>query len=168
MYTIPYAASSLNVFLGCTISGRSTNCRWWNIVWWNRKSRISPITPCLLVRASKDGVAKRVSGWFPQIEITKLWPCIYHSCRLHARFPRVVGPRSHAKRVFERAIYALTFRGCILFDTRDFSGDPSNLRGSFFATLILNELRSILITIGTIFCLYLGYISKFLFNDKHQ
>lgn len=54
---------------------------------------------------------------------------------LHARFPRAVGPGSHAKRVFERAIYALTFRGCILFDTRDFSGDPSNLRVSLLRRL---------------------------------
>jgi len=55
----------------------------------------------------------------------------YITRRLHARFPRAKRPGSHAKRVFERAIYALTFRGYILFDTRDFSDDPSNLRGSF-------------------------------------
>lgn len=51
----------------------------------------------------------------------------YITRRLHARFPRAEVPGSHAKRVFERTIYALTSRGCILFDTRDFSGVPPNL-----------------------------------------
>jgi len=77
-------------------------------------------------RAQRMGVARRVPGMMggsPNRDY-EIMTVHISLARLHARFPRAKRPGSHAKRVFERAIYALTFRGYILFDTRDFSGDP--------------------------------------------
>lgn len=94
-------------------------------------------------REHKVGVARVLGtmGGSPESRLRNYdRPYIIH--RLHARFPRTKNPGSHAKRVFEHAINALTFRGYILFDTWDFSGDPLNLRNSFFAALMLNERMS--------------------------
>lgn len=80
-------------------------------------------------REREHGVARWVAGTVGGSPESRLrnYDRAYITLHLHARFPRAEGPGSHAKRVFERAIYALTFRGCILFDTRDFSGNSPNL-----------------------------------------
>jgi len=66
-----------------------------NAEWQNQKSFASRISPTCIVftRANRMHIltgGREADGWFLWIEIMKLWPRIYHSPFVHARFPRTL------------------------------------------------------------------------------